>query len=70
VKFAGADILGSPSILAVRIYLTHNVFTAVFKKSIPAKIRQFILYISKYESQVDGFVRELTFAKRIYTRFM
>jgi len=41
----------------------------VFTKSIPAQIRQRILYISNNEGHVDGFVPELTFAERLYKHF-
>jgi len=37
-------------------------FSGRFQKSIPAKIRQHILYISCNERYVDGFVGELTSA--------
>ena len=50
-------------------YLSHRVFITSFyksQKSIPAQIRQRILYISNDEGYVDGFVQELTFAKRLY----
>ena len=38
----------------------------VLQKSIPAQIRQLIFHISDDKGQVDGFVRELTFAKQLY----
>ena len=40
------------------------------QKSIPVQIRQLILYIGNNKGYVAGFVRELTFAKRHYKRFM
>ena len=40
-----------------------NVHEVVSQKSIPAQIRQLILYISYIEGQVDEFVRELAFAR-------
>jgi len=50
-----------------RTYLTERVFGIVLPKAIPAQIRQLILYISNHRGYVDGFVGELTFAKRLYT---
>ena len=47
-----------------------DAFQVVLQKSIPAQIRQLILYISNNEGQVDGFVRELSFAKRRYKHFL
>ena len=44
-------------------YLTHSVFKGVLQKS--TQIRQFILYISNSKGLVDGFVGELTSAKRL-----
>ena len=52
-----------------RAFLSHRVFVmSSYKsqKSIPAQIRQRILYISHDKGYVDGFVQELTFAKRLY----
>ena len=46
-------------------YLTESVYKDVLQNSIPAQIRQLILYISNDKGDVDGFVRELTFAERI-----
>ena len=45
-------------------YLTDSVYKVVLLESIPAQIRQLILYYYKYKEQVDEFVRELTFAKQ------
>ena len=41
----------------------HRPFKVVLQKSIPAQIRQLILYISNSKGQVDEFVGELTSAK-------
>ena len=46
-------------------HLTQSVFEVVVQKSIQTQIRQLILYISRSTEQFDGFVRELTFAKRL-----
>jgi hypothetical protein len=35
----------------------------------PAQVRQLVLYISN-KGQVDGFMRELAFAKRLYKHFL
>ena len=43
--------------------LTQSVYNVALQKSIPAQIRQLILYISDDIEHVDGFVRELTFYK-------
>ena len=50
--------------------ISQNVFMFCFAKSIPAQIRQLILYIIYNKRRVDGFVRELTFAKRLYKHFL
>ena len=47
------------------MYLTQSVFQFVLRKSIPIHIRHLILYISKSKEYVDGFVVELTSAKRL-----
>ena len=55
-----------------RFFLTQSVYKVVLQKSIPAQIRQLILdyyYISNNKGYVDGFVGELTFAKRLYKQF-
>ena len=49
-----------------RFYLTENVHKVVLQKSMPAQIHQLILNISRNEGSFDGFVRKLTFAKRLY----
>ena len=51
-----------------RSYLTETVYKVVLRKSIPAQIRQFILYISHDKGLVDEFVRELTVAKQLSVR--
>ena len=53
-----------------QVYLTESAYKIVVKKSIPAQIRQVILHISNDKDSVDGFVRELIFAKRRYKPFM
>ena len=42
----------------------------LFFKSITAPIRQFILSAGNNRGSVDGFVRELTFAKRLDEYFL
>ena len=39
-------------------------------KSIPIQIRQLILYYYLYKEYVDGFVRDLTFAERLYKHLL
>ena len=51
-------------------YLTESVHKFVFQTSIPAQIRELVLYISNRNGLVDGFVRELTLAKRLYKLFL
>ena len=46
-----------------RYYLTESFYEVVVQKSVPAPIRQRVHYVRHHEGQVDGFVRELTFAK-------
>jgi hypothetical protein len=48
----------------VRSCLAESAYKVVLQKSIPAQIRQLILQISNDRGLVDGFVRELTSAKR------
>jgi len=48
-----------------KVYLTQSVFEVVLQKSIPTQICQLILYISKSKGYVDGFVGQLTSAKRL-----
>ena len=50
--------------------LTKSVYKVVLQKSISAQIRRLILYISNNKGHVDGFVEELTFAKRFYDYFL
>ena len=49
--------------------LTQNVYNVVLQKSTPPQIRQLILYCYEYNEDVDGFVEELNFAKRLEKRF-
>ena len=44
--------------------------TSRLPKSIPAQICQPILYRHQYKEQVDGFMRELTVAKRLHEQFL
>ena len=50
-------------------YLAEIVYKVVLQKSIPAQIRQLILYIGHNTGYVDGFARELAFAKRPFKHF-
>ena len=50
--------------------LTQIVYQAVLQESIPAQIRQHILYISNDKGLADEFVRELTVTKRLYKHFL
>ena len=50
-------------------HLTVGVYKVVLQQSIPAQIRQLILYISNNKGLVDGFVLELTCAKRLDKHF-
>ena len=43
-----------------------KVHKDVLQRSIPAQVRQLILYIRDNEGSVDGFVGELTSAKQLY----
>ena len=51
-------------------HLTESVRKVVLQKSISAKNRQRILYMSENKGQVDGFVEELTFAKQLDQQFL
>ena len=51
-------------------YLTQSVFKVVLHESIPTQIRQLILYIINSQGYVDGFVGELTSAKRLSKHFV
>ena len=62
----GFRVLGA----SLQTYLTESAHKVVLQKSIPAQIRQLILYIYDDEGQVDGFVREPTFAKQLYKFFL
>ena len=46
-------------------YLTQSVFEVILQKSISIRIRQLILYIRHSIGYVDGFVGNLTSAKRL-----
>jgi hypothetical protein len=48
-----------------KAYLTKSVDKVVLQKSIPTQIHQLILYISNSKGQADGFVGQLTSAKRL-----
>ena len=48
--------LHSPTLLAIRLYLTESVVQVVVQKSMPAQIRQLVLFISNNEGHVDRFV--------------
>ena len=52
------------AVARIHLYFTESVCKVVLQKSIPRQIRQLILYYYQYRELVDGFVRELTFAKR------
>jgi hypothetical protein len=51
-------------------HLTPSVFEVVLQKSNPTQIHQLILYMSSSKGHVDGFVRELTHAKRLQKHFV
>ena len=51
--------------LVQRYYLTQSVLNVVLHKSITTQIRQLTLYISNSIGSVDGFLWELTYAKRV-----
>ena len=51
-------------------YRTQSFSDVVLQKSIPTPIRQLTRYISNGQGQVDGFVRESTFADRLYEHFV
>ena len=54
----------------VAVYLTESVYKVVLQMSISAHIRQLILHMSNNKEYVDEFVRESTFAKRVYKHFL
>ena len=60
----------APSAPPLPVHRTESVYKVVLKKSTPPQIRQLILYYYKYEELVNGFVWELTFAKRLQDRFV
>ena len=47
----------------LQVYLTESVYKFILQKSISAQIRQLVLSHHEYMVQVDGFVRESTFAR-------
>ena len=50
---------------------SHQVFVKLFCKSqLPAQIRHLIFYVGNNKEQVDGFTRQLTFAKQLYEHFL
>jgi hypothetical protein len=51
-------------------YLTEILCKVGLQKSIPAQTRQRILHIDNTRGQVDGSVREMTFANRLYKHFL
>ena len=53
-----------------RVSSRTNRFQSCLQKSIPAQIRQLILYISKSKGYVDGSVGKLTSAKRLFKHFV
>ena len=50
--------------------LTDSVYKVVWQKSIPPQIRQLFLHINGNQEKVDGFVREMAFAKRLYQQLL
>ena len=67
--YSGVSTRGT-SIDWLRTYLTESVYEVVLQTSIPAQIRQFILYISNNQGLIDEFVRESPFAERLSKHFM
>ena len=59
-----------PSLLDSGLVSQKVFITSFLQKSIPPQIRQLVIYYYLYEEQVDGFVRELTFAKRLHQNIM
>jgi len=53
----------------VRVYLTQSVFQVVLQKPTPTEISHGILHINDIKGHVDGFVGELTSAKRLQKHF-
>ena len=56
---------GFRNFLRKATFLPENVYELVLQESVPAQIRQRIRQYYFYKEQVDGFVREVTFAKRL-----
>ena len=55
---------------AERSHPTESLHGVVLQKSIHAQIRQLILYIGNDKVEVEEFVREITFAKRLHKNFL
>ena len=53
-----------------RTVFTQNSYLVLLQKSVPAQMCQLFLDVRNNKRQVDGFVRELTFAKRFYQHFL
>ena len=64
------DLYGLHPVVVQQIYLTESVHKVLLQESISARICQLIRYVSDNEEYADGFVRELTFAKRLFKNFM
>ena len=58
--------LYSPTVVNAEGFCPTSVDKVVLQKSIPAQIRQLILYDHLSKEHVDGFVRELTLEKQHY----
>ena len=58
----------APACHTVECYPT--VYKAALQRSIPTQIRQLMLYYYYHKELVDEFVPGLTFAKRLYNRFL
>ena len=56
--------------MGAQAYLIESVYKVVLQESIPERIRRPILHKSNNNGWVDGFVRELTLAKRLYKHFL
>ena len=57
---------GSTLTAELQVYLTESFYKVVLQGSIPSQLRQLIFYYYLYTENVDGFVQELTSAKRLY----
>ena len=64
---SGSKTCGDDGVVLLEV---ESVSKVVSHKSIPAQIRQLVLDISYDKGYVDGFVRELTFAKRPHKHFL